>query len=168
MIPSRIVDYLKKAGMPFSRRWHPRAISAQEVASAIHVSGYQVAKSVLVEANGRRYLAVLPATEMLDEDRFAYLVGAKKARLLQESEFAHLFPDCELGAEPALGSLYGLPVVVDSCLTEEENIIFRAGSHEETIEMRYRDFEALEKPLVGHVGGAHGFLEEPSEPRPTM
>lgn len=168
MIPGRIVDYLRNGGMPFSRRWHPRAISAQEVASAIHVSGYQVAKSLLVEADGKKYLVVLPATEMLDSERFSRLVNAGQVRMLKESEFAHLFPDCEVGAEPALGTLYGLPVVVDSCLAEEENIVFRGGSHEETIEMRYRDFERLEKPIVGHVGAAHGFEEEPMEERPIM
>jgi Ala-tRNA(Pro) deacylase len=77
-------------------------------------------------------------------------------RLLRESEFQGLFPDCEAGAEPPFGGLFGLPVVVDSTLAESDRIVFRAGSHEEAIEMRYEDFYRLENgPRVGAIGRAH-------------
>ena len=62
-------------------------------------------------------------------------MGLKDVRLLPEGRFARLFPDCEVGAEPPFGGLYGLPVLIDSSLAEEERIIFRAGSHVEAIEM---------------------------------
>lgn len=152
MIPESIVHYLRHHNVRFTRHWHPRAVSAQKVAAALHVTGYRVAKSVLVEVDGRKLIAVAPAVELIDLDRLASVLGASRARLLDESEFAGLFEHCEVGAEAPFGRLYGLPVVVDSSLAEWPSILLRAGSHEETLEMTYQDFVALEQPIVASIG----------------
>lgn len=130
-------------------RTHPRAVTAQELAHSLGVSGYQVAKTVVVEADGRPYLAVLPAPDWLDLEAFARVVGAQKARLMREGEFLHFFPDCEPGAEPPFGGLYGLPVVVDESLARQKLLVLRVGSHEEAVEMSWDDFRALERPKLG-------------------
>lgn len=155
MIPGRIIEYLDSHHVPYERRLHPRAITAQELAATLHVPGRRVAKSVMVKANGQIWIAVLAATELVDEDRLASVLDAPAVRLLHESEFDGLFPDCEPGAEPPFGSLYGLPVVIDSALADAETILFRAGSHEEAIEMRFDDFYGLEsEPKIGAIGRA--------------
>jgi len=120
------------------------------------VPGRQVAKAVLVKADEQVWIAVLPATDSVDEKRLAAVVGAEAARVLREEEFVGLFPDCEPGAEPPFGGLYGLPVVIDSALGDVGTIVCRAGSHQEAIEMRSRDFYRLEgRPKVGAIGRAH-------------
>lgn len=159
MIPQRIIDFLQASGIPFARHVHPRVIPAQELAASIHVSGYRVAKAVLADVGGTRWIAVLPAAEMLDLPKLASYLGASSARLLTEDEFSALFPDCEIGAEPPFGQLYGLPVVADVSLTEDETILFRAGSHEEAIEMTFDDFARLENPRLADIGA-------PFAPRP--
>jgi len=149
VIPDPIVEYLEKRSVPYERRSHRRALTAQEVAACMHVTGYRVAKSVIVEAGGRTWIAVLPAAEVVDEDRLAALLGGP-VRFVAEQEFTSLFPGCEAGAEPPFGGLYGLPVVVDSTLAGADSVVFRAGSHEEALELRYQDFAALEHgPMVG-------------------
>jgi Ala-tRNA(Pro) deacylase len=158
MIPAEIVSHLKSSRVPFAVRRHSRAVTAQELAAAVHVSGYRVAKSVLVDADGQVVMAVLPAADIVDTDRLAAALGAKAVRLMQENEFANLFGDCELGAEPPLGSLYGLPVVVDRSLARSVPLIFRAGSHEEALEMRYEDFAHLEHPRLADFAIAHPAL----------
>ena len=144
MIPQNIVRYLESHGVPYERRVHRLAITAQELAATLGVPGSRVAKSVLVKAEGQVFIAVLPATEVIDEERLAAALDAAAVRLLHEPEFETFFPDCEPGAEPPFGGLYGLPVLIDSSLAEEERIIFRAGSHVEAIEMAYEDFCRLE------------------------
>lgn len=167
MIPARIIQYLHEHDVSFERRPHARAITAQELAAALHVTGYRVAKSVLVEADGRPLIALLPAPESVDQGRLARAVGARNVRLLRESEFAGLFPDCELGAEPPFGRLYGLPVAVERALARVERVLFRAGSHEEAIELAYDDFVRLERPLVGDFGALPDlFPGAPLETRP--
>ena len=153
MIPRNILEYLHEHAVPWQRRVHRVAITAQELAETIHVPGRRVAKSVLVKADGQVFIAVLPATEVIDEGRLASALEAGTIRLLREPEFEAFFPGCEPGAEPPFGGLYGLPVVIDSGLAGEDVVVFRAGSHVEAIEMRYEDFLRLEKsPRVAAIG----------------
>lgn len=128
---------------------HPQVYTAQDVAAAMHVSGNELAKSVVVKAGDGFVLAVLPASRKVDEKRFQRVVGAKEVRMAHESEFASLFPGCELGAMPPFGNLYGVDVYVDRSLTQDDEIVFNAGTHVEAIRMKYKDFERLVSPKVG-------------------
>ncbi|WP_426757145.1 aminoacyl-tRNA deacylase [Myxococcus sp. Y35] len=148
MIPEAIQHYLRRNGVRFERYWHPRAVSAQEVAEALHVSGWRVAKSVIVMADRQPWIVVVPAASSVDLDQVRAMLGARHVRLATEEEFSGHFPDCEVGAEPPFGELYGLPVAVDESLSLAERLLFRAGSHEEALEMRFQDFATLEWPLV--------------------
>ncbi|HUJ24504.1 MAG TPA: YbaK/EbsC family protein [Myxococcales bacterium] len=170
MIPTRIIDYLERHAIPCMRRQHRRAVTAQELAATVHIPGAHVAKSVLVKAGEQIWIAVLPATEVLDERRVAAALGVPAVRMLREEEFEGLFPDSEPGAEPPFGGLYGLPVIIDSGLTYAKRILFRAGSHEEAIEMRFEDFYKLEnEPKVAPIGRPQpqsGAWDDWSEPAP--
>ena len=138
--------------MPFHTYRHPRAVGAQQVASAMHVTGYQVAKGVLVQVDGQPWIAAVRAPERVDPERLARLLGARSVRLLGARELAPLFPDCEPGAEPLLGSLYGLRLALDSQLLRAPRLLFSAGSHDEVVELRVADLVALEHPHVGRFG----------------
>ncbi|MFP2913017.1 aminoacyl-tRNA deacylase [Pyxidicoccus sp. 3LFB2] len=151
MIPDSIIQYLHRHYVPFERRPHLRAISAQALAASLHVSGFLVAKTVIVHAPDRLWLCVTSAPDTLDLGRLADMVGVRRLRLAEEAEFVDLFPECEPGAEPPFGQLYGLPVVVDSHLRQAERLWFRAGSHAEAIELRFEDFLHLEEPLLGNI-----------------
>jgi Ala-tRNA(Pro) deacylase len=149
MVPENIVRHLEAAGVSFLVRPHQRAVAAQRLAASVHVSGYRVAKAVLVDIDGERSMAVLPAADIVDEERLATALGAGRVRILHESEFLDLFPGCEIGAEPPFGSLYGLPVVMDRILARAGgSLVFRAGSHEEVLEMTADDFMRLERPRL--------------------
>lgn len=138
--------YLKAQGVAFEEQRHRVAYTAQEVAASEHVSGKFVAKVVMVIADGQTVMAVLPASFRLDVDAVGKALGAKEARLAHEMEFAAAFPGCEVGAMPPFGNLYSIPVLVDPSLAEDERIIFQAGTHTETMSVRYSDFERLVKP----------------------
>jgi len=160
MIPDRIVNYLKEHRIPFNRHWHPRAVDAQRLAASLHITGNRVAKTVVVKAGDAIWLAVLPASEIVDQEQLARVLGVDDVRMCEESEFENLFTDCEVGAEPPFGKLYGVPVCVEESLVLEDRIIFRAGSHEETLELAYEDFAVLETPTVGRFGRPAGVLPE--------
>ncbi|NMO16692.1 YbaK/EbsC family protein [Pyxidicoccus fallax] len=151
MIPDSIIQYLQRHQIPFERRPHLRAITAQALAATLHVSGFQVAKTVILHAQDRLWLCVTSAPDTLDLGRVSEMLGVRRLRLAEESEFAELFPECEVGAEPPFGQLYGLPVLVDEHLRQAERLWFRAGSHAEAIELAFEDFIALEEPLLGHI-----------------
>ena len=147
-----IVSYLKKQKVKFERMKHAERFTSQEIAAAQHVPGREMVKAVLVKADKNFVLAVLQAIYRVNFDRLAKILGAKKVKLAGEKDMARLFPDVEVGAEPPFGNLYDVETVVDEHLTEEEEIVFQAGTHKHTVKMKYADYEKLVNPKVGQFG----------------
>ncbi len=147
-IPEKLTRFLQERKVPYSATTHPEAFTAQQAAQAAHVPGRAFAKSVLVNVDGKICMAVVPATERVDLARLQKCLDAKKARLASEAEFSPLFPDCDLGAMPIFGSLYGVPVLLSHELTENEEIAFTAGTHKDIVRMKTGDFLAAESPKV--------------------
>jgi len=154
MVPENIRSYLRLQNLPVEILHHPQAVSAQKLAQALHVSGHEVVKSVVVRSeDGRRFIAVLAATDAVDPARLGALLGLPGIELCTEDELQGLFSDCELGAEPPFGRLYGLPVVMDASLLGREVLLMRAGSHSEALRMARKDYVRLEQPTVGDFAG---------------
>lgn len=141
----RVRKYLISHGVGYKVERHPITYTAQETAAAEHVTGRSFAKPVIVNADGRLIMTVLPAHRRLDLDKLQALLGSEDVRLAHEEEFAPIFDDCERGAEPPFGNLYGLPTIVDVDLTTEE-IVFNAGSHTETMKIPIIDYLGLVHP----------------------
>ena len=93
-------------------------------------------------------MAVLPGSQKVELALLRDALGSKQVTLAKESAFRDRFPECELGAMPPFGNLYGMPVYVADSLTEDEEIAFNAGSHTQLVKMAYRDFERLVQPEV--------------------
>jgi Ala-tRNA(Pro) deacylase len=132
MIPESVDRYLKEHHLPYEHTMHLRAVPAQRLAAAEHVTGARIAKPVVASADGRIVLAVVSASQRVDLDVLRRATHANEVELVPESAFAALFAPCEAGAEPALG-LFGLPIYVDDALASEPWIIMRAGTHEDAI-----------------------------------
>jgi Ala-tRNA(Pro) deacylase len=145
----RMEEYLRENDVAFEVETHAQAFTMQEVAAALHVPGNQVAKVVIICADDRKVMLVLPAPYRMNIDLVRDMVGARKARLAKEEEFADLFPDCATGAMPPFGNLYGVPVYVDRSMGEEPDMVFRVGTHRETMKIAYEDFVRLGQPVVG-------------------
>ncbi len=148
----RMESYLRENLVPYQVQHHATAFTAQEVAAVEHVPGKLVAKVVMAFADDRLVMLVLPATHRVDVARAAQAAGARQLRLAKEDEFKAAFPDCEVGAEPPFGNLYNIPVYVDEALTEDPYIVFRAGTHTDTMSLRYADFARLVAPKVARFG----------------
>jgi len=148
-ILKKLKDYLENNKVSYEVGHHQRVYTAQEIAAAQHVPGKEMAKVVMVKANGQMVMLVLPASYRVETKKLKGVLNCKKVGILKEDEFQNLFPDCEIGAMPALGNLYNLEVWVDKVLTENESIVFQAGSHVETLRIKYNDYARLVNPKVG-------------------
>jgi Ala-tRNA(Pro) deacylase len=147
----RIKAYLRHHRVEFDAQHHPVAYTAQDVAASEHLPSQLMAKVVMVVADGRLAMLVVPTSRRVDEERAAAAMNAKVVRLATEEEFASTFADCEVGAMPPFGNLYGVPVYVDEELAEDESITFQAGTHTWTITLTYADFERLVGPTVADL-----------------
>lgn len=150
-ISDRLKTLLDHEGTDYEVLEHPQAFTAQEEAAATHVPGQNWAKTVVVKADDRYVLAVLPATRQLDLDALAEAVGAQAVALADEDEFDALYPDCEPGAMPPFGHLYQQTTVVDRSLAEDEYIVFHAGDHRTAVKLPYRVYQELESPEVASL-----------------
>jgi Ala-tRNA(Pro) deacylase len=148
----KLQEFLDSKGIRYSHTVHPLAYTAREVAHAEHVPPQELAKVVIVVANGEYRMAVLPASRLVDFPEVRAVLEAPGARLATEEELALLFPDCELGAMPPFGNLYHMKVLVDASLLADENIVFNAGTHRDVIHMRLDDYRRIVKPEIVSLG----------------
>ena len=154
MIPASISNYLDRHHARYAVLTHRTAYTAQEEAAAASVPGSEWAKTVVCFADEQPVLAVLPAPFTLDLDRLKESLGAHSIRLAAEREFAPLYGDCEVGAMPPLGPLYGQRVVVDVHLLSDAEIVFSAGSHHDAIRMPLADFTRVAKATPAPIAAA--------------
>jgi len=151
MATTNLVQYLNKTGVSFELLSHIPAFSAHEVATATHVQDKELAKTIIISADESKWMAVLPADFRLNDRLVKRALGVRHVHFIQEEELTNLFPDCEIGAMPPLGNLYSLPVVVDKTLTYNDQIVFNAGTHTESVKMKFKDFENLVHPRVVQI-----------------
>lgn len=153
---STIHEFLREAHVPYAVVPHPAAYTAQDEAAATHVPGREWAKVVACFIDGEPVEAVVPATSTINLERLLELAGGSEIRVAEEVELNRLFPECELGAMPPFGPLYGQAVYVDAVLALEPDIVFNAGTHREAIVMRWHHFVKMVNPIVGRFAEASG------------
>ena len=147
-VAKRLKEYLEENKVPYTHCTHRLAYTAQEVAAAQHVPGREMAKTIVLKADGQFVLVVLPAMLKADLKALRSQLPYKRVELASENEFSALFPDSEVGAMVPFGNLYHLKVYADKSVAASPQMVFNAGTHVDTIRMAYKDFERLVQPQV--------------------
>lgn len=150
MSAEKLREYLLTRGVPYEVHEHPLAFTTSRVAEVEHVSGKDIAKPVILIADDHIVMAVVPGHKHVDLDKAREAFGCDELRLADENEFADAFADCERGAEPPLGHLYGMKTIIDLRLDSPE-VTFRGGSHTQTITMGLEDYRSAARAVVGDV-----------------
>jgi Ala-tRNA(Pro) deacylase len=144
-------ELLDQHGVAYEVHEHPRAVDANRLAQSEDVTGWDVAKPVLLAIGGQLAMAVVPAPVHVDLDKASDVLGHGDVRLATEDEFVSRFPDCEPGAEPPFGNLYGVPVFLDETLRERQRMVCRDGSHTESITLAVNDYVEVVAPEIVDV-----------------
>jgi Ala-tRNA(Pro) deacylase len=145
---SKLREFLDQNNIKYLVISHSVAYTAQGIAATAHIPGKELAKTVMVLVDGRLAMAVVPASTRVDLTRLKRYLGADVVELASETEFRDRFPDCETGAMPPFGNLYGMAVFADESLTHDKEIAFNAGSHRELVRMSFSDFQRLVNPAL--------------------
>lgn len=157
---SDLQRYLNNNGIHYTILQHDPAFTAHSVAVATHVPDQQLAKSIVLQIDGRNWMAVLRADHRINTVLIRHAFGAHDVHLAHEEDLSTLFPDCQLGTMPPFGNLYGLPILMDEALMEDEEIFFTACSSTHVIRMKLADYRKLVNPLIGHYAEAPFVREE--------
>ncbi len=138
---------LKRHKVDYEVQVHPETFSSCMTAEAEHISGRKLVKAVMVKADGRDVMAIVPSNRTVDLLKLSTVLGTNNVRIATVQEFKDLFPDCEIGAMPPLGNLYGISCYADESIGEEEEVVFNAGNHTETISVSTPDFLRVAKAM---------------------
>ena len=141
-------EYLDKHSVKYIVISHSLAYTAQGIAKLAHIPGKDLAKTLIVKIDGKLAMAVLPASFHADLRLLKKATKAETVELAFESEFNDRFPECEPGAMPPFGNLYGMDVYADESLEQDREIAFNAGSHRELIQLAWEDYKKLAEPMV--------------------
>jgi len=155
-----LLRYLQSNKVEFQVLEHDPAFCAHDVAAVAHVPDSEMAKAILLKIDEHFWMAVLRADQRISPQMIRRAFGAKNVQLAHEEDLGMLFPDCQIGAMPPFGNLYGLPVLLDECLAADEDIVFNACTHTKSIRMRFRDFRHLAKPVIAGFAESVRALEE--------
>lgn len=147
-IATQVRDFMETNGVDYEVIPHPATYTAQETAASVHRPGREVVKPVLVTDGDSYALAVVDAPHQVDLDKFSRASGMEGAQLADEAAMRELFPDCEPGAMPPFGNLYGIKVYCDSHLEQDDSITFNACTHYEAVRMKWEDFKRIVKPVI--------------------
>ena len=140
MPAKKLKEFLDENQVKYVTVTHSPAYTARQIAISAHIPAKELAKSVILMADDKAVMVVVPASQRVALGRMRKIIGAEAVCLADESQFQALFPGCELGAMPPFGNLYGMEVYVSDKLSEDELIAFNAGSHTELVRMAYSDF----------------------------
>jgi len=148
-MPSRkLKEFLDKNNIKYITIQHSPAYTAQEIAASARIHGKELAKTVIIKKDGKLAMAVLPANYHVDVEVLKKATGANSLTIATEQEFKDAFPECEIGAMPPFGNLYGMETFAEDSLAENKDIVFNAGTHTELIRKSYADFVNLVKPKI--------------------
>jgi len=145
-------SYLDEMGVSYRVSKHAEAYTAQDLAAAEHVPGRRVIKPVVVRADGEFVMCALPASHKIDLNELRQQLQAEEVQLADEGAMKEIFGDCELGAEPPIGRLYGLPTLMDESLFADDRVTFQAGTHSDAVTMSLADYRRIAQPEVAYFG----------------
>lgn len=148
MAIGNLKEYLNSQGVKYQSILHPRTVTTPETAESTRISGKEMAKTVILKLDGELVMAVLRANQKVNLEDLQDVTGSETVEVASEEEFKNLFPDCEVGAMPPFGNLYGMEVFVCAPLANNEGIAFNAGTHAEVIKMAFSDYMRLVEPKV--------------------
>ena len=148
----KLQSILDDMGVNYRVSHHPTTYTAQMLAEAEHVPGRKVIKPVVVQADGEFVMCALPACYRVDLGELRDQLQASDVKLVEEPKLTELFPDCDLGAEPPIGRLYGMTTLMDESLIADDRVTFQAGTHEDSVTMSLAEYRRVAQPEIAHFG----------------
>jgi Ala-tRNA(Pro) deacylase len=145
-------SYLDELGVNYRVSQHQPTFTSQDLAAAEHIPGQKVIKPVVVRADGNWVMCVLPASHRVDLGKLRDQLQADEVMLADESALERLCPDCELGAEPPIGKLFGLPTLMDESVATDDVVTFQAGTHTNAVTMQLADYRRVTGAQTAQFG----------------
>ena len=137
-VTRKIIDFLNGKGIEFKKLEHEPVLTSSEAAGARASRLSQGAKALVVKAKDQFYHLIISAAVRLDNKKLRKVIGTRRVRFATRDELKEL-TGCLPGAVPPFGNLFGLPVIMDNAILDEEIAYFNCGSHTISLRMKSSD-----------------------------
>src|SRR3954447_400579 len=134
-LPSLLDDM----GVNYRLSRHDTAYTAADLAHQEHIPGRKVIKPVVIKADGQFIMCALPASHRIDLDTLRDQLQCDDVKLADEDELSELCRECEAGAAPPIGRIFGMPTLMDESLFADDRVTFQAGTHTDAVTMTLAD-----------------------------
>ncbi|WP_076409493.1 aminoacyl-tRNA deacylase [Shewanella sp. UCD-KL12] len=142
-IAMTLSSFLNKNHVDYSVVKHRKTLSSLDSSASAHIPSSQLIKALLlVNEEGDYMLAGISAGHRLSILKVSELMG-EVYHLADESELLSLFYDCERGATPGLAEAYGVKMMLDKQLIDEEAVYIEAGDHCHLIKINHLQYAPL-------------------------
>jgi Ala-tRNA(Pro) deacylase len=145
-------SYLDEQGVKYRLSHHQATYTSQDLAAVEHIPGRKVIKPVVVRADGQWVMCALPACYRVDVGELRNQLRCDDVMLADEQTLCRLFPECELGAEPPIGKLFGMPTLMDESLVADDTVTFQIGNHCDAVTMPLSDYRRIADAEIAHFG----------------
>ncbi|MBR9866127.1 MAG: YbaK/EbsC family protein [Oceanospirillales bacterium] len=165
-VATTLDSYLSNKACQYDMLEHPFSETIAEAGMSSSIPLKRVAKAVVLHDYNHYMVAAIPAMNRLMLPQIDRIIGSH-AELATENELQALFGDCDKGAIPAIGQAYGLNVIWDDALKEEEDIYIEAGDHRHLIHLKRNAFlQLMQNNPHGEISCAPDELYDMSHIRP--
>ncbi|HSW98914.1 MAG TPA: YbaK/EbsC family protein [Candidatus Saccharimonadales bacterium] len=155
-IHQQITDILRQHNCWFEEFTHPPVRTSEEAAALR--DGYtlqQGAKAIIIRAKipneGKKFvMLVMPADQKFDSAKVKQVLSCKDIRFATDEEVEEITKGVKPGGVPPFGNLFGLEVISDKSLYDNEKIVFNAG-RTSSIAMRAADYQKLVTPKIAEI-----------------
>lgn len=144
------VDVLKNLlddnGINYKLLTHERVFTSEEAARIRGVPLSSGVKAMVVKSKNGFCLVLVPGDKRIDFEKVGERIG--KAKLASPEEVFRI-TGCEVGSVHPFGILFGLRVLMDRHILDNQTVNFNAGMHEISINMSPKDMAKLINPELG-------------------
>src|SRR3954470_24103729 len=145
-------SYLDEQGVKYRLSHHDATYTSQDLAAIEHIPGRKVIKPVVVRADGQWVMCALPACYRVDVGELRDQLRCDDVMLAEEQMLQRRFPECERGAEPPIGKLFGMPTLMDESLVCDDIVTFQAGTHTDSVTMPLMEYRRISNAEIAHFG----------------
>jgi Cys-tRNA(Pro) deacylase len=153
----RIKKLLDDASVDYIHLTHDYVRTSEDAAKIRGTNIEDAVKAIILKAeykdgSGNRSFnfiqAIIPANQRIDLKKLKIILDSKNVSLASPDEVLER-TGCTVGSVPPFGKLFNVPMYMDESILKKDFIVFSAGTHNDSIQMKAQDyFEILEPNVV--------------------
>lgn len=143
----KIKSFLDSNQVKYEFKEH-EPVRTSEEAAAVRGDDIKIgAKALVLKADNEFVMVVLSAAKKIDSKALKRILGIKSLRFATPDE-VKAKTGCVPGGVPPFAHVFGLKLIIDKSITENEYMAFNAGERTKSLKMKTQDYVRLLKPRI--------------------